>query len=125
MAYYSGIVFTGLTKTLGSPILSGGRYDRLSEDFGKEIPAVGFAMGLKRILIALERQSALKKIPAADIVLYAEEGAEDVAYAEYKKLTSQGKRVNLYCGNGEKAKEKARDCGAKLLKATREGVTEA
>ena len=125
LAYYSGIVFTGLTKTLGSPILSGGRYDRLSEDFGKEIPAVGFAMGLKRILIALERQSALKKIPAADIVLYAEEGAEDVAYAEYKKLTSQGKRVNLYCGNGEKAKEKAMDCGAKLLKATREGVTEA
>ena len=59
LSYYSGILFSGLVKDLGAPVLSGGRYDNLADAFGKHMPAVGFAMGLKRILVALERQGAL------------------------------------------------------------------
>lgn len=59
LSYYSGILFSGLVKDLGAPVLSGGRYDNLADAFGKHMPAVGFAMGLKRILVALERQGSL------------------------------------------------------------------
>ena len=34
LAYYSGIVFTGLAEGVGAPVLSGGRYDGLCAQFG-------------------------------------------------------------------------------------------
>ena len=123
LSYYSGIVFTGLTKSLGSPILSGGRYDNLADDFSKHVPAVGFAVGLKRILIALERQGALLPVPEADIVIFSESGAEAVAYKKYQQLTSQGKRVNLFAGD-EKQALAMKKSGVTLLKATAKGVEE-
>lgn len=61
LAYYSGVVFTGLVKNFGSDVLSGGRYDNLADEFGRHIPATGFAIGLKRVLMVLERQGALLK----------------------------------------------------------------
>ena len=36
--------------------MTGGRYDRLLEQFGKDSPAVGFAIEVDRVLIALSRQ---------------------------------------------------------------------
>ena len=123
LSYYSGIVFTGLTKSIGSPVLSGGRYDNLANDFGKSVPAVGFALGLKRILIALERQGALVAVPETDYIIVSETGAESKAYAEYKRLIALGKRVNLYAGDETVAKNKKAD-GVVVLKATEEGVQE-
>jgi ATP phosphoribosyltransferase regulatory subunit len=126
LSYYSGIVFTGLTKTVGSPVLSGGRYDTLASDFGKDIPAVGFAMGLKRILIALERQGNLKAIPPFNAVLIAEKGAEALAYQKYRELTAEGKRVNLFCGTEKEAKtlQKKGATALKVIKVTAKGVQE-
>lgn len=123
LSYYSGIVFTGLTKSIGSPVLSGGRYDNLANDFGKSVPAVGFALGLKRILIALERQCALVAVPETDYIIVSETGAESKAYAEYKRLIALGKCVNLYAGDETVAKNKKAD-GVVVLKATEEGVQE-
>ena len=51
--YYSGLIFQGQTRSLGQPLLSGGRYDGLPARFGREMPAVGFALSLKLLLIAL------------------------------------------------------------------------
>lgn len=103
LSYYSGIVFSGLVKELGAPVLSGGRYDYLADDFGKHIPAVGFAIGLKRALIALERQGNLPPEPLLDGVIFCEEGAEEIGYAAFLKMTGEGKRVR-FCseyGGGE------------------------
>lgn len=56
LSYYSGIVFTGLAEGVGAPVLSGGRYDDLCEQFGKKLSAVGFAIGMMRVLRALGRE---------------------------------------------------------------------
>ncbi len=53
LAYYSGIVFTGLAEGVGAPVLSGGRYDGLCAQFGKNLAAVGFAVGMNRALRAV------------------------------------------------------------------------
>lgn len=100
LSYYSGIVFSGLVKQLGAPVLSGGRYDNLADEFGKHVPAVGFAMGLKRILVCLERQGAL---PEEDkpLVIVAKSGAESAAYRTFLEMTRQGKRVRLSAFTGE------------------------
>ena len=52
LAYYSGIVFTGLAEGVGAPVLSGGRYDGLCAQFGRDLPAVGFAVGMMRAMQA-------------------------------------------------------------------------
>ena len=57
--YYTGMVFKGISDKLGYPILTGGRYDDLVKQYGRDIPATGFAMGVKPLLIALERQGNL------------------------------------------------------------------
>ncbi len=53
MAYYTGILFEGFVEGLGFSVASGGRYDNLIAHFGPSIPAVGFAIGVERVLMAL------------------------------------------------------------------------
>ncbi|MGP1471226.1 MAG: ATP phosphoribosyltransferase regulatory subunit [Schwartzia sp. (in: firmicutes)] len=63
--YYTGMVFEAYMPGLGFPLCGGGRYDRLLADFGADCPATGFALGVERLLLAVEQawlsRSALKK----------------------------------------------------------------
>ncbi|WP_409227139.1 ATP phosphoribosyltransferase regulatory subunit [Gudongella sp. SC589] len=44
--YYDGIIFKGYCLGVPNKILSGGRYDRLTEEFGLRVPAIGFMIDL-------------------------------------------------------------------------------
>ena len=43
-SYYTGMTFEGYAAELGSPVCSGGRYDNLLQQFGRALPATGFAL---------------------------------------------------------------------------------
>jgi ATP phosphoribosyltransferase regulatory subunit len=51
--YYTGAVFEVYDPALGAPIGGGGRYDDLARRFGRDLPAVGFALGVDRLHLAL------------------------------------------------------------------------
>jgi ATP phosphoribosyltransferase regulatory subunit len=53
IGYYTGAVFEVYDPALGAPIGGGGRYDELLGRFGRPLPAVGFALGVDRLHIAL------------------------------------------------------------------------
>lgn len=53
LGYYTGAVFEVYDPALGAPIGGGGRYDELLGRFGRSLPAVGFALGVERLHIAL------------------------------------------------------------------------
>ena len=53
IGYYTGAVFEVYDPALGAPIGGGGRYDELLGRFGQALPAVGFALGVDRLHIAL------------------------------------------------------------------------
>jgi ATP phosphoribosyltransferase regulatory subunit len=53
IGYYTGAVFDVYDPELGAPIGGGGRYDDLLGRFGRSLPAVGFALGVDRLHIAL------------------------------------------------------------------------
>lgn len=114
LSYYSGILFSGLVKDLGAPVLSGGRYDNLADAFGKHMPAVGFAMGLKRILVALERQGSLPE-EKKPLVIVAEEGQEARAYREFVSRTERGERVRLSALTGKEGAKQEQDAGYEVL----------
>jgi ATP phosphoribosyltransferase regulatory subunit len=53
IGYYTGAVFDVYDPALGAPIGGGGRYDDLLGRYGRGLPAVGFALGVERLHMAL------------------------------------------------------------------------
>jgi ATP phosphoribosyltransferase regulatory subunit len=53
LGYYTGAVFQVYDPAYGVPLGSGGRYDDLLSTFGRPLPAVGFALNVERLHIAL------------------------------------------------------------------------
>jgi ATP phosphoribosyltransferase regulatory subunit len=54
--YYTGVVFEAYAPGVGFPIASGGRYDRLMASFGWDVPAVGCAISVDRLHVALAEE---------------------------------------------------------------------
>lgn len=87
--YYTGVVFEGYTTALGFPICGGGRYDRLLGQFAYRAPATGFAMGLERLLLALER-SGDEAAPAYDYLIVFAPGRSAAALQKAAELRQAG-----------------------------------
>ncbi|MDE3089293.1 MAG: ATP phosphoribosyltransferase regulatory subunit [Chloroflexota bacterium] len=68
MEYYTGILFEGFAESLGFAVASGGRYDNLIAHFGPRIPAVGFAIGVERVLLALRSPGAARVSIAPEVI---------------------------------------------------------
>lgn len=47
--YYTGMVFRGYVEGVGAPVISGGRYDGLMEQFGRKAEATGFAVDVDAV----------------------------------------------------------------------------
>ncbi len=54
--YYTGVIFKVFTYGVGDAIAKGGRYDKLLQYFGKKAPAIGFAVVVDDLMLALSRQ---------------------------------------------------------------------
>ena len=69
--YYTGIIYKAYTYGTGEPIAKGGRYGTLTEQFGKKAPAIGLAIEIDQVMLALSRQNidALKETPVK-VILY-------------------------------------------------------
>jgi ATP phosphoribosyltransferase regulatory subunit len=61
LGYYTGAVFQVYDPAYGVPIGSGGRYDELLAGFGRPLPAVGFALGVERVHIALTAEERTRQ----------------------------------------------------------------
>ena len=111
--YYSGIIFQGQTASLGQPLLSGGRYDGLPSRFGREMPAVGFAVNLKLVLIALEKQGCSFEAPVPDLMLGFEQGClrQAAAYACEKRASGISVSMQYDAAPGElRARQQQGQC---------------
>jgi ATP phosphoribosyltransferase regulatory subunit len=58
LAYYTGAIFEVYDEALGAPLGGGGRYDDLLSRFGRDLPAVGWALNVERLHIALVQERA-------------------------------------------------------------------
>jgi ATP phosphoribosyltransferase regulatory subunit len=101
IAYYSGIIFRGLTPEIGFPVVSGGRYDDLLAKFGEPAPATGFALGIKRVMIAMERQGLLSGYYSTDIVVSCDPSVCGVAFGWAEAQRAEGRRTVLLPGLSE------------------------
>jgi histidyl-tRNA synthetase len=103
--YYSRTVFEWITDALGSQnaICSGGRYDGLIAQLGGEpTPAVGFALGIERVVALVEQVGTAPKAPGADVYLIAQ-GAGNFK-AQFRRADRSGAEFALVIGDDELAR---------------------
>ncbi|BAS28654.1 ATP phosphoribosyltransferase regulatory subunit [Limnochorda pilosa] len=96
MSYYTGMVLEGLVEDVGYLLVSGGRYDELVGRFGRTVPATGFALGLERLLLALERQGAWPAVaPPGPVLVTFDPVRREEALAVAARLREGGHAVEV------------------------------
>jgi ATP phosphoribosyltransferase regulatory subunit len=95
--YYTGLVFRVFAPGLGFEVGGGGRYDTLLERFGRPLPAVGFMLGLDRVVLLLERQGCA---PGAEPSPVAEVHGDDLGAALAEARAKRTARARVRFGNG-------------------------
>ena len=105
MDYYNLTVFEFITDQLGSQgtVCGGGRYDYLIEQVGgKPAPAVGWALGVERVLALLEEQGA--QLPVSTPNAYAivpDASSLPLVLKCLRELRALGVHVQMHAGSGE------------------------
>ena len=102
MDYYNLTVFEFVTQALGSQgtICGGGRYDYLIEQIGgKPAPAVGWALGVERVLELLKEQGIQISVPVPDAyAVIPEASALPIAIKVLQQLRALGISVQMHSG---------------------------
>jgi len=105
MDYYNLTVFEFITEHLGSQgtLCGGGRYDYLMEQVGgKPAPAVGWALGVERVLELLkEQQVALAAPPLDAYAIVPHAAALPQVFQTLQALRANGVAVQMHAGTGE------------------------
>ena len=88
--YYSGIIFKGYVKEIGSTVIRGGRYDNLLESFGKSIPAIGFSVDVNLLIDSCDYE---EKVNSEKIILSKDNYLEELRKAINK--TRNGEKIEI------------------------------
>ena len=120
--YYNRTVFEWVSDALGAQgtVCAGGRYDGLVEQIGgRATPAVGFALGVERLMVLLEHTQGQKVNSRADVYLVI--GGETaqrpgLVLSEQIREALPQLRVQMHCGGGglKSQFKKADKSGAKI-----------
>lgn len=102
--YYTGIIFRGYVEGYGQPVLSGGRYDTLLGDFGRDAGAVGFGVNVEAAAKVLLKKDRARFMKSPDVLVF---GKQDIAVLKHcETLISEGKTVYHFLGECPKCAKK-------------------
>ncbi len=93
--YYTGAVFEGYSEGIGFPISGGGRYDRLTSEFGWSQPATGFQHGVERLHYALALENPEMRTDLPPLVRVIDETNDKSVVDFCSQLRRNGYRVAL------------------------------
>ncbi len=91
--YYNGMIFKGYTYGSGEPVVTGGRYDNLTEQFGRRSGAVGFAVVLDSVMAALSRGGKDLVQEEPEVILACRAGEQKEAIREAMARRAEGQNV--------------------------------
>lgn len=99
--YDTGIIFRGFTYGVGFPILSGGRYDSLTSNFGKDCPATGFSLGINMLVAALGKTELSVEKPSVDSLICYERRNRKCAIEIAETLRKQDMNIETMMLTGD------------------------
>lgn len=113
--YYTGLVFEFVTNDLGAQnaVLAGGRYDKLiSRMGGPNLPAIGFAAGIERLVLL---NSFIDNLSYPISVIYVEQDQQNYAFKLVSELRKAGFYIEIsYDSNMKKQMKKAGQINSRL-----------
>ena len=108
--YYTGIIFGGFVKGLGHSVLLGGRYDSLTEKFGRKLAATGFGVTVDDIfdLLKDKKEENAEKGPARPVRIALTKGRLETKTVEMlekngidcSSLKNKGRKLVFPLDNG-------------------------
>jgi histidyl-tRNA synthetase len=108
LSYYTGAIFEVTVADLAGSLGGGGRYDNLIGMFlGRDVPAVGFSLGLERILLVMEERGMFRDIRAGpEVVLCRMADVDSGAILRCATaLRGQGIRVEVFADHAQLGKQ--------------------
>lgn len=103
--YYTGIIFKAYTYGTGDAVATGGRYDNLVGQFGKSAPAIGLAIVVDQLMLALSRQKLLPVPEAQDTLILYTKNYRKQAIALAGHFRKDGVNTILQLSNDKKSLE--------------------
>ena len=107
LSYYTGPIFEIAVADLAGSLGGGGRYDELVGMFGRQpVPAVGFSLGLERILVVMEQRGMFPKLALGPDLLLCWFGVpEPEVLRVAAQLRAQGVRVEVFADHAKLGKQ--------------------
>ena len=95
--YYTGVILKAYAYGVGNAVVTGGRYNTLLGRFGKEAPAIGFAIVIDDIMEALSRQKSEIPVPSVEKIYYDSSipGDFEQKLESVQKLRAEGHHIAL------------------------------
>lgn len=91
MDYYTGVIFKGYARNYGKPLLSGGRYDHLTKQYGLALPATGFGLNIDEMMEVLEMNNMLKESKCfTDFLILYTQKTREKAFLLAETLRNKG-----------------------------------
>ncbi len=94
-SYYTGVLFRGYIEGSGVTVLSGGRYDKLLDEFGLSLPAIGFAVVNDAMANAMLQRGEVEQASPVDLLVFGQTGYEMKAVLYAGSLTEQGQSCTV------------------------------
>lgn len=110
--YYTGVTFRAYTYGVGDAVAKGGRYDNLLKKFGKDAPAVGFAVVIDDLMTAMASQRIALPVEEKRVLLVYDRKAFGKALAAADRLREDGVCVELMPKDEKKTEEAYRELAA-------------
>ncbi len=89
--YYTGIIFKGYLQGSGIPVVSGGRYDSLTAEFGKAMPSTGFGIETGDLAAVMISRGEVEAEATPQLIIWGDENNITAALEYSKKLRQEGK----------------------------------
>ncbi|MBO5488612.1 MAG: ATP phosphoribosyltransferase regulatory subunit [Eubacterium sp.] len=109
--YYTGVIFKAYTYGTGEAIASGGRYDNLLSQFGKQTPAIGLAFVLDELMSALQSQNIEIDAKESDYLILYRSANRKRAIELANELRGEDKSVRLMRKNADVSLETYKEYG--------------
>ncbi len=123
--YYTGIIFKGYLQGSGVSVVSGGRYDSLGAEFGRDMCSTGFGVETGALATVMLARDEVDEEKLPQIVVFSEKKYIMKALEYSKNLRNKG----IYCENStfetlEETKEYAKAKGISEIHIIAEDVRE-
>ncbi len=113
-SYYTGIIFRAYTYGSGEALATGGRYDGLVGQFGKDAEAIGLAIVVDQLMLALTRQNLFEEYTLGGTILLYPQNLRQKAVQLAEEYRRQGQSVQMLRKSSRKPYEQYKEYAKRM-----------